>query len=369
MDEQEHIAPALRVSDEKLVGARIGSIIDNLQRGVGQPLDYSDQAHRRGSLAVALDQSHSASTGGLRTYLGSDVGRGYWDFIESASGLYAGVTDAYYKHPYHLQLPTETMVKIRIIVSGAIHLEGEEKSSGAGTARIHSLSSDSRLSYRIQPGALEMVTLHITPAAIQRMGIHSETLHAAIVKASGKYSTIVPSVAIEPAGPLLEIAQSIIGSRDSVPAQFRLTYIAGKTRELLTEALSSLFFGSPTTSSIERQVDKKLAGRLHEARRILESTTSNPPSIEQLSRMVGVNRTTLKATFKTEFGSTIHEYQMRLRMVEAKRLLQQTELQVGEIAEQLGFAQLSHFSNTVRKHLGSSPREIRKHKAHSIDPR
>ena len=357
------IAPALLVSEQELLGAQLSELVRELQKGIGRLADGDDPGQKPATLAIALDQSRPRSAGGLRTYLPESAGAGYWDFVQVVPGIFTGITDAHYYRPYRLELPQETVAKIRVVVSGSLSLESEGKLVTSGSALIHSLqhSDGRRFAYEIKPGDLQMVTLHLMPDAMESMGIDSAALHDAITQEPGEKSSgrAIIGKAIEPASTLLKIAEDIIHSRDRLPADLRLTYITGKSRELLTEALTALFYDVAEQRSAKPSRRRRLQRRLHEARRILESTIADPPTIEALARMVGINRTTLKSEFKSAFGCTIHQFHAGLRMSEAKRLIEETELRFGQIAEQLGFQQAAQFSTAVKRHFGRSPRELR----------
>lgn len=360
INRNSEIASTLLVSDMELVGAELSELMRLVEQGVGRPSRDDSKRVPRKPLAVALGRARSLSTGGLRTYLPENIGDGYWDFIQVVPGIYTGITDAHYRSPHQLELPDETLTKIRVICEGRLHVGGEQDFMGEGSVHIHSLRPGGRLAYAIQPGGLRMVTLHLTPTGLEDLGIDSSALHEVILKESHSRSMNTPFKRIDPAVDMLRIANEIIQSRDRLPPAFRLTYVTGKSRELLAEILSALFFGTEKSATQLGVRTTRVRRRLYEAARILDATLAQPPTIDQLARLVGVNRTTLKAEFKALFGSTIHQYQSTRRMKEALRLIKETDFPIGQIAEELGFAQLSQFSTAVRRYAGSSPRELRR---------
>jgi AraC family transcriptional regulator len=60
--------------------------------------------------------------------------------------------------------------------------------------------------------------------------------------------------------------------------------------------------------------------------------------------------------FKQSTGLPPHQYVIQCRIDRAKRLLQQGELSIAEIAYSLGFAHQSHFSHHFKRLVGSSPK-------------
>lgn len=91
---------------------------------------------------------------------------------------------------------------------------------------------------------------------------------------------------------------------------------------------------------------------------ILKENYNTPPTIKNLSRMVGINEFKLKKGFKQLFQSTIHEYVIKYRMEKANLLVREQNLQVKEVAMELGYKNPSHFSAAFKKHFGFLPTEM-----------
>lgn len=98
--------------------------------------------------------------------------------------------------------------------------------------------------------------------------------------------------------------------------------------------------------------------KIWEAQRVMEDTTDQPLTIKELSRKVAMNECYLKKGFKTLTGKTINEYQQELRITKAKELLQQQGQTVSEVASQLGYSSISHFSTAFKKATGIKPCEL-----------
>lgn len=98
--------------------------------------------------------------------------------------------------------------------------------------------------------------------------------------------------------------------------------------------------------------------KIWDAQRIMEETTDQPLTIKELSRKVAMNECYLKKGFKTLTGKTINEYQQELRITKAKKLLQQQGQTVSEVASQLGYSSISHFSTAFKKATGIKPCEL-----------
>ena len=94
---------------------------------------------------------------------------------------------------------------------------------------------------------------------------------------------------------------------------------------------------------------------VHKARDIMISDIKNPPSLEELSRMVGVNRTTLSQRFRKIYGVTIFNFLRNFRLEESRRLLQAGNRSVTEVAFEVGYAQQRTFTKEFKKYFGDTP--------------
>lgn len=70
----------------------------------------------------------------------------------------------------------------------------------------------------------------------------------------------------------------------------------------------------------------------------------------------------LSRLFKAEYGFSIAEYLMRVRMKKAKELLEKSDLSVKHVGEQVGFPDNNYFSKAFKNYWGFSPTEIKYNK-------
>ena len=78
-------------------------------------------------------------------------------------------------------------------------------------------------------------------------------------------------------------------------------------------------------------------------------------SLEDLSTLAGVNKTTLISIFKEVYGTTPIRYINRIRLRKAKELLVNTDTSVSEIADLVGFSDYKYFIKVFKKYVGCSP--------------
>lgn len=99
---------------------------------------------------------------------------------------------------------------------------------------------------------------------------------------------------------------------------------------------------------------------LHEVRRVLSCRIDERPGIEALSRHAGINRNKLTYGFRHLFDQTISGFCLDARLQEAMKLLRDTDLPVGTIANRIGYGQASAFSTAFRRRFGVTPLQARK---------
>lgn len=96
---------------------------------------------------------------------------------------------------------------------------------------------------------------------------------------------------------------------------------------------------------------------------ILEYINSNfaeKISAKDICARFGYNETYFCRSFKANTGITVMQYIQILRMEKALKLLKGSTEDVGNIAWQCGFSDISYFSTCFKKHFGVTPTDFRK---------
>ncbi len=122
------------------------------------------------------------------------------------------------------------------------------------------------------------------------------------------------------------------------------------------ELMSEFFFEPPADAELfcHRQ-QRVAAGRVEAVVAMLKKDLVNPPSLEQISREVACSPFYLSRTFSKEMGQTIPQYVRQLRMEKAAELLKSGEYNVTEVAYEVGYNSLSHFSAAFHQTFGCCP--------------
>lgn len=82
--------------------------------------------------------------------------------------------------------------------------------------------------------------------------------------------------------------------------------------------------------------------------------------VEALIESLGISSGYGLEVFRSVYGISPRKYLSELKLHEAKVLIQQAHMSLTDIAEQLGYSHLSHFSRQFKRWTGISPLEYRK---------
>lgn len=93
--------------------------------------------------------------------------------------------------------------------------------------------------------------------------------------------------------------------------------------------------------------------------RFMQEHYAQPLTRETLARIFHYSVPYLSKHFRYETGSSIIDYLIRIRMDKACTLLRQTDLSLQEIAESVGYSDVSYFIRTFKKHTGVTPKQFK----------
>ncbi|WP_371374635.1 response regulator [Sporomusa aerivorans] len=133
-------------------------------------------------------------------------------------------------------------------------------------------------------------------------------------------------------------------------------------KEQLTVCLNK-WFTRKEKAVKSRVVPSEPTGQLSPVEQVIHFIESLPPgqvTLAEAAKHVHMNPSYLSQLFKQQTGTNFIEYITRLRLREAKRLLQSTTLRISEIAERLGYSDLAYFTNIFKKLCRVTPSEYRK---------
>jgi len=98
----------------------------------------------------------------------------------------------------------------------------------------------------------------------------------------------------------------------------------------------------------------------------LQTHHTEPQSVADAAARVGLGRSHFHALFREAAGTSFVRHLTRLRVDTARRLLEETDLPLAEVALASGFEQLAHFYRCFREHTGHPPGQYRRAKAPAL---
>ena len=92
----------------------------------------------------------------------------------------------------------------------------------------------------------------------------------------------------------------------------------------------------------------------------LSENIYNTVTLKDVCERFHFGKSYLSEQFKKCRGTSIMSFYLDLKLAEAKRLLREEDLTIGQISEKLGFESPEYFSRYFKKRTGHSPRDFRK---------
>lgn len=94
----------------------------------------------------------------------------------------------------------------------------------------------------------------------------------------------------------------------------------------------------------------------------MEKNYEKDLKLEGFARMFNYNSNYLGKIFRREIGDSFNNILDTIRIGNAKRLLEETDLKVYQISEQVGYGNIDYFYLKFKKYVGISPKEYKKEK-------
>ena len=99
---------------------------------------------------------------------------------------------------------------------------------------------------------------------------------------------------------------------------------------------------------------------VREAQKYINAHYAGAVSLESVSQQVGFNPTYFSQLFKKETGMNFLEYLTDVRIKEAKRLLADAGKTIADVAADVGYSDVKHFSRVFHRIAGIQPSQYRK---------
>lgn len=131
-------------------------------------------------------------------------------------------------------------------------------------------------------------------------------------------------------------------------------YTKAKVYELL-----SLYFNKneETDQSCPFLDDEENVDKIKKAKQIIIENMSEPPSLNELAKLVDLPLQKLNDGFKHIYGDSIFNFLFDYKLEYARKMLMSKKYNVSEIGLQVGYSTASHFIAAFKKKYGTTPKQ------------
>lgn len=146
----------------------------------------------------------------------------------------------------------------------------------------------------------------------------------------------------------------------------RINFIGAKALEILSYMLSRFKKESQIIQNKHlKESDLKAVEKVVE---YIDANIAKAGTVNDLSRVAGMNSNKLQEAFQVLYGKTVNEYLRDVRLTKALNMLTTGNKNVSEVVYELGLSSRSYFSKIFKAKYGTSPRNIisrKKRKVHN----
>lgn len=294
--------------------------------------------------------------------LPKEEGSGFWELININENIFAVITKCDFKDVRTEIVPPEDFLEIHVCFSGPVHLDlsgDEEFDSASPFVFLSKQGNNAEYSVRFEPGEKHLLALYLKPSILDMFDLKDDRIPAAINHLLNTPQEGIGYIQLPLSIAILATTKRIINN--TYEGNSRIIYTEAKIWELISiifdESSKIKSLKADNTSEMISESDIEL---FEHARKILEKSIENTPTISQLSKMVGTNTTKLKQGFKLFFGMTIFECSHQYKMKEALRLLSEEKLSVGIVASSVGYQHQASFAAAFKEYYDILPKEAKK---------
>ena len=139
------------------------------------------------------------------------------------------------------------------------------------------------------------------------------------------------------------------------PAPLDRLYLEGKALELIALRLNRLMAAE---RPCPLRLDHAEIARVHEAHDRLVRDLADPPPLKTLCRQHGLNLNKLQHGFHRLYGQSVYGYLREYRLQRARQLLEAAEMNVSQVAWNVGYVNVSHFTRAYKRRFGLLPKHV-----------
>lgn len=262
-----------------------------------------------------------------------------------------------YDHPSETKCPADCRILYVISGEGSIHIDGADYSLFPGTLAL----INAGFVYRLELEApLEMIALNFD-YTFQRKDISFFLDPVSLEEAEAVRTEPIEDCAALSAPLILPEMFHLQGNLEKIISVFQTQrlYFREEAACMMKDLLITLARSTLLSHSKTNAIANHLIRYLQENYR--EELTSDIIAARFNYHAYHINRIMRNAT-----GTTVHKYLINYRISVSKNLLGNTTMTIDQIAAEVGFKNVSYFSNSFKKVVGCCPSTYRARHIRSI---
>lgn len=248
--------------------------------------------------------------------------------------------------------PASVEICLNILGSGIVSSDGKSAEYTTRTGGFYCHGTIPLSAVRNGSEQHQFITIEFAPHFLKQHLCESvAALHPLVRDVVAKAEVIS---GISPPATLTHRQQQLIASLRQPPVLRAAQFLWYQSKAL--ELMMEFFFQPPKGEELFCARQKAVArDRVNKVIEIISKNLAETPSLEELGRAVGCSHFYLTRTFTAEMGMTISKYLRQLRMDKAAELLKSGKFNVTEVAMEVGYSSLSHFSTSFHETFGCCP--------------
>ncbi|MFT8888823.1 MAG: AraC family transcriptional regulator [Ethanoligenens sp.] len=135
-------------------------------------------------------------------------------------------------------------------------------------------------------------------------------------------------------------------------------YMEGMVQQLLSLLIND--YTANTDSKRDCSISESDRCGVQNVASYLLEQYAQPIAVKTLEQVAFMGKTKLSCLFRQQYGMTLFSFLQKVRMEKAEELLVQTDLSIGEIMRQVGYSNLSGFTECFKRTTGYAPTQYRR---------
>ena len=162
--------------------------------------------------------------------------------------------------------------------------------------------------------------------------------------------------------PIVKIPKNPILGNFMEGLQFYFNHPQLMNEQLLTTKIQELLLllKHLNDTTIQSIFSELFLSKTYEFQKIIQAHIFENINLNDLAFLSGMSLSSFQRKFKNIYGTSPAKYIRLKRLEEAKRLLQNPTLRISDVAYQIGFEDLGHFSKAFHLHYRITPTRFRK---------